>query len=136
MSNWMSFLRKLFSILAAQRAQIPDYSYWNNEVDWAKAKANGAAGALLRSSWGCYPDTKFEHFRNGCEAIGLPWGAYHYYDFRWSLAENLAAQQNALGGRFGKINQVGDFEQDPSNYPLKAIRAIAPGESPEEALDV
>lgn len=117
------------------RATIPDYSYWNGQVDFNKAKAKGAPAVILRSSWGMYADSMFETYRNQCEAINLPWIAYHYRDFRWSLDANLTAFKNALSGRFG-LREVEDLEQDPSTYPLKAIRPIQPHETPEQAMDI
>lgn len=117
------------------RATIPDYSYWNGAVNFQKAKDNGAPGVILRASWGMYPDTMFQTYRNQCEAIKLPWAAYHYYDFRWSLNDNLMAFENALAGRFG-FQAVMDLEQDPSAYQMKAARALLPNENPEQALDV
>lgn len=117
------------------RATIPDYSYWNGEVDFNKAKAKGAPGVILRASWGMYADSMFEVYRNQCDSIKLPWIAYHYRDYRWSLDANLTAFRNALSGRFG-CREVMDLEQDPSTYPLKAIRAILPHETPEQAMDI
>lgn len=118
------------------RATIPDYSYWNGAVNFQKVKDNGAPGVILRASWGMYPDTMFQTYRNQCEAINLPWAAYHYRDFRWSLNDNLAAFNNALAGRFG-FREAMDLEQDPSNYSaIKPLRALAVNETPEEALDV
>lgn len=118
------------------RATIPDYSYWNGKVDFNKAKAKDAPAVILRSSWGMYADTKFQEYRNQCEAINLPWLAYHYYDFRWTLDQNIAAFKNSLAGRFG-VREIMDLEQDPSNYAsIKPMQTVKAGEVPEEVLDI
>lgn len=118
------------------RATIPDYSYWNGQVDFNKPKAKGAPAVILRASWGMYSDTMFETYRNQCDAISLPWLAYHYYDFRWSLDQNIVAFKNSLAGRFG-VREVMDLEQDPSSYSsIKPMQFVKAGEIPEEVLDI
>lgn len=59
-----------------------DLSVHNGAVDFGALKQAGVGFAILRAGYGGdYPgqqDGKFEEYVRGCEAAGLPWGAYHY----------------------------------------------------------
>lgn len=62
-----------------------DISNHNGTIDFNKVKSSGINFVLIRSSWGWFnEDTMFRANVNGCEAVGLPYGLYHY-----SYARNL-----------------------------------------------
>lgn len=69
-----------------------DLSEMNGPVDFAALKAAGVRFVILRAGYGRdYPgqqDKEFEANVQKAEAIGMPWGAYHY-----------AYAQNAAGGK-------------------------------------
>ncbi len=59
-----------------------DVSYAQGNIDWAKVKASGVAFAMIRACYGWDDDSQIDrYFRanvQGCEAVGLPYGLYHY----------------------------------------------------------
>lgn len=62
-----------------------DISSHNGNIDFDKVKKAGISFAMIRSSWGWFnEDTMFRANVNGCEAVGMPYGLYHY-----SYARNL-----------------------------------------------
>lgn len=63
------------------QTNIIDVSTWQEGINWAKVKASGVQGAMLRSSFGRTEgqvDNQFEAHYKGAKAVGLPVGAYHY----------------------------------------------------------
>ena len=64
--------------------KVIDISYYQGNVDYAKVKASGVEGVILRSSYTGYgdlkqhTDAKFEEYYKGFKAIGMPMGVYHY----------------------------------------------------------
>lgn len=62
-----------------------DVSNHQGSINWQAVKNDGIDFAIIRSSWGWFnEDTMFRANVNGCEAVGLPYGLYHY-----SYARNL-----------------------------------------------
>lgn len=59
-----------------------DVSYAQGNIDWAKVKASGVAFAMIRACYGWDDDSQIDrYFRanvQGCEAVGMPYGLYHY----------------------------------------------------------
>ncbi len=59
-----------------------DVSYAQGNIDWAKVKASGVSFAMIRACYGWDDDSQIDrYFRanvQGCEAVGLPYGLYHY----------------------------------------------------------
>ena len=69
-----------------------DVSSWQGDVDWAKAKADGVEGAIIRLGygWGNYADAKAQRNINECKRLGIPFGIYWYsyaYDANCARAE-------------------------------------------------
>jgi GH25 family lysozyme M1 (1,4-beta-N-acetylmuramidase) len=62
-----------------------DISCFQSHIDWNKVKNSDVKFAMIRSSYGWFnTDTLFENHVKNCEAIGMPYGLYHY-----SYARNL-----------------------------------------------
>ncbi len=62
-----------------------DISSYQGNIDFNGVKSSGINFVMIRSSWGWFnEDTTFRANVNGCEAVGLPYGLYHY-----SYARNL-----------------------------------------------
>lgn len=62
-----------------------DISYSQGSIDFNAVKNSGINFVMIRSSWGWFnEDTTFRANVNGCEAVELPYGLYHY-----SYARNL-----------------------------------------------
>ena len=60
-----------------------DVSYSNGAIDWAKVKACGLVDfAIIRASYGWdnprQVDKQLSNNIAGCEAVGIPYGFYHY----------------------------------------------------------
>ena len=81
-----------------------DVSSWQGDVDWAKAKADGVEGAIIRLGygWGNYADAKAQRNINECKRLGIPFGIYWYsyaYDANCARAEgnDVAAKLRQMG---------------------------------------
>lgn len=50
------------------------------DIDWAKAKAGGVEGAIIRLGfgWGNDADAKAQRNINECKRLGIPFGIYWY----------------------------------------------------------
>jgi len=75
--------------------KLIDVSAHNGLIDWQKVKSYGVQGAIIRTGFGeehpSQIDTRFIANYNGCKAVGLPVGAYHYsYATTAAEAENEA----------------------------------------------
>lgn len=53
-----------------------DVSVWQGDIDWAKVKAAGIDGAIIRYADGDYLDTKFDRNMSQAKANGLHTGVY------------------------------------------------------------
>lgn len=62
--------------------KLIDVSAHNGVIDWQKVKNYGVQGTIIRTGFGeehpSQVDKQFEANYNGCKAVGLPVGAYHY----------------------------------------------------------
>jgi len=66
-----------------------DVSHYQGVIDWAKVKAAGIQFAFIKATDGATgTDPMFATNVKGCMAVGLPWGAYHFF----RPGENAAAQ--------------------------------------------
>ena len=87
-----------------QAKGVIDVSSWQGDVDWAKAKADGVEGAIIRLGygWGNYADAKAQRNINECKRLGIPFGIYWYsyaYDANCARAEgnDVAAKLRQMG---------------------------------------
>lgn len=56
-----------------------DISSHNRDINFSKVKNSGIQFVMIRSSYGWFnEDKKFKDNAKGCEAVGLPYGIYHY----------------------------------------------------------
>lgn len=91
--------------LFAQNAQgVIDVSEHNGTIDWAKVKANGVQGAIIRLgfAWGGRMDYQAKRNIAECKRLGIPFGIYWYsYAYEASQAareaETLVSQLRQLG---------------------------------------
>lgn len=61
--------------------KVIDVSKWNGKIDWAKVKASGVYGVIIRAGYGrliSQKDPTFESYYSGAKAAGLHIGAYWY----------------------------------------------------------
>jgi len=58
-----------------------DVSHWCGDIDWQTVHNSGMVKFVLmkatEGTW--YVDTQFLSNKAGCQSIGMPWGAYHYF---------------------------------------------------------
>lgn len=92
------------NLFVQQAKGVIDVSSWQGDVDWAKAKANGVEGAIIRLGygWGNYADAKAQRNINECKRLGIPFGIYWYsyaYDANCARAEgnDVAAKLRQMG---------------------------------------
>nr|WP_140494140.1 RICIN domain-containing protein [Bifidobacterium sp. UTBIF-78] len=59
---------------------VVDVSEWQGQIDWAKAKANGVEGAIIRLTygWGNGYDKYALYNISECKRLGIPFGIYMY----------------------------------------------------------
>ncbi len=92
------------NLFVQQAKGVIDVSSWQGDVDWAKAKADGVEGAIIRLGygWGNYADAKAQRNINECKRLGIPFGVYWYsyaYDANCARAEgnDVAAKLRQMG---------------------------------------
>lgn len=92
------------NLFVQQAKGVIDVSSWQGDVDWAKAKADGVEGAIIRLGygWGNYADAKAQRNINECKHLGIPFGIYWYsyaYDANCARAEgnDVAAKLRQMG---------------------------------------
>ena len=92
------------NLFVQQAKGVIDVSSWQGDVDWAKAKADGVEGAIIRLGygWGNYADAKAQRNINECKRLGIPFGVYWYsyaYDANCARAEgnDVVAKLRQMG---------------------------------------
>lgn len=92
------------NLFVQQAKGVIDVSSWQGDVDWAKAKADGVEGAIIRLGygWGNYADAQAQRNINECKRLGIPFGIYWYsyaYDANCARAEgnDVAAKLRQMG---------------------------------------
>lgn len=62
--------------------KVIDVSYHNGNIDWAKVKASGVDGAIIRCGYGSnsskQDDVKWKRNADACTKLGIPFGTYLY----------------------------------------------------------
>lgn len=77
---------------------VVDVSEWQGQIDWAKAKANGVEGAIIRLTygWGNGYDKYALYNISECKRLGIPFGIYMYsyaYDQGGAVGEGQYTAQ-------------------------------------------
>ena len=103
-NNTKAFFDYKNNLFAQQAKGVIDVSSWQGDIDWAKAKADGVEGAIIRLGfgWGNDADTKAQRNINECKRLGIPFGIYWYsyaYDANCARAEgnDVAAKLRQMG---------------------------------------
>ncbi len=101
-----------------------DVSAHQGRIDWEKVKNSGIQFAILRlgigSNIASQDDAFFEANVQGCESIGLPWGAY-LYSYALNLEDTRSEVQHALRLLNGKRPEYPVFfdMEDADGYKAK-----------------
>lgn len=103
-NNTKAFFDYRNNLFAQQAKGVIDVSSWQGDIDWAKAKADGVEGAIIRLGfgWGNDADAKAQRNINECKRLGIPFGIYWYsyaYDANCARAEgnDVAAKLRQMG---------------------------------------
>lgn len=98
-----------------------DVSYYDDSVDWARAKAAGIDFAFIRVTDGTqYRDPKFGAYWDGAKAAGVIRGAYQFF----RPAEDPIAQADLLLSLMGPL-EVGDL---PPVLDVEVSGSLPPSE--------
>ena len=115
-----------------------DISEWQGTVDFAKVKASGVQGIIIRIGYGdviSYPyqiDKQFERNYSECKRLGLPVGAY-FYCYATTVAEAQREAQGCLKLITGKqfelpilydVEEQSVFSKGYCNEVIKAFADI------------
>ncbi len=96
-----------------------DVSRWQTEINWLEARDAGVSFVFIKATeGGDVADPKFELHRQGAEKAGVPWGAYHYFYFCRTAAEQARwFIQNVPKG--ADLPHVLDMEWNPRSRTCK-----------------
>ena len=85
--------------------KVIDVSTHQGSINWAKVKASGVDGVIIRAGYGREADQKdvrLEDYYVGAKMAGLKVGAYHY-SYADSVADSLCEADVMLGWLRGKL---------------------------------
>lgn len=113
-NNTKAFFDYRNNLFAQQAKGVIDVSSWQGDIDWAKAKADGVEGAIIRLGfgWGNDADAKAQRNINECKRLGIPFGIYWY-----SYAEDASGSRQEGNDVVSKLCQFGVRPND-LKYPV------------------
>ena len=99
-NNTKAFFDYQNNLFVQQAKGVIDVSEWQGDIDWAKAKADGVEGVIIRLGygWGNNADKKAQRNISECKRLGIYW--YSYADTP-SIAKEEGAGVVAKLKRFG-----------------------------------
>lgn len=103
-NNSKAFFDYQNNMFVQQAKGVIDVSEWQGDIDWAKAKADGVEGAIIRLGYGegNNADKKAQLNISECKRLGIPFGVYWYsYADTPSLAKEEGADVVAKLKQFG-----------------------------------
>lgn len=103
-NNSKAFFDYQNNLFVQQAKGVIDVSGWQGDVDWAKAKADGVEGAIIRLGYGegNNADKKAQRNISECKRLGIPFGIYWYsYADTPSIAKEEGADVVAKLKQFG-----------------------------------
>ena len=113
-NNTKAFFDYRNNLFVQQAKGVIDVSSWQGDIDWAKAKADGVEGAIIRLGfgWGNDADAKAQRNINECKRLGIPFGIYWY-----SYAEDASGSRQEGNDVVSKLRQFGVRPND-LKYPV------------------
>lgn len=88
-----------------------DISRWQGNIDWNRLRRTGISFAFLKATeGGDHSDPEFQYYWQQARAAGLPRGAYHYYYFCRTGAEQAAWFISHVPRERGTLPPVLDLE--------------------------
>ena len=103
-NNTKAFFDYQNNLFVQQAKGVIDVSEWQGDIDWAKAKADGVEGAIIRLGYGegNNADKKARRSISECKRLGIPFGIYWYsYADTPSIAKGEGADVVAKLKQFG-----------------------------------
>ena len=103
-NNSKAFFDYQNNLFVQQAKGVIDVSEWQGDIDWAKAKADGVEGVIIRLGygWGNNADKKAQRNISECKRLGIPFGIYWYsYADTPSIAKEEGADVVAKLKQFG-----------------------------------
>lgn len=113
-NNTKAFFDYQNNLFVQQAKGVIDVSGWQGDIDWAKAKADGVEGAIIRLGYGegNNADKKAQRNISECKRLGIPFGIYWY-----SYADTPALAKEEGTDVVAKLKQFGVNPSDLA-YPV------------------
>lgn len=113
-NNSKAFFDYQNNLFVQQAKGMIDVSGWQGDIDWAKAKADGVEGAIIRLGYGegNNADKKAQRNISECKRLGIPFGIYWY-----SYADTPALAKEEGTDVVAKLKQFGVNPSDLA-YPV------------------
>lgn len=113
-NNSKAFFDYQNNLFVQQAKGVIDVSGWQGDIDWAKAKADGVEGAIIRLGYGegNNADKKAQRNISECKRFGIPFGIYWY-----SYADTPALAKEEGTDVVAKLKQFGVNPRDLA-YPV------------------
>ena len=103
-NNTKAFFDYQNNMFVQQAKGVIDVSEWQGDINWAKAKADGVEGVIIRLGYGegNNADKKAQRNISECKRLGIPFGIYWYsYADTSSIAKEEGADVVAKLKQFG-----------------------------------
>lgn len=113
-NNTKAFFDYQNNLFVQQAKGVIDVSEWQGDIDWAKAKADGVGGVIIRLGygWGNNADKKAQRNISECKRFGIPFGIYWY-----SYADTPSIAKEEGAGVVAKLKRFGVRASDLA-YPV------------------
>lgn len=113
-NNTKAFFDYQNNLFVQQAKGVIDVSEWQGDIDWAKAKADGVEGVIIRLGygWGNNADKKAQRNISECKRLGIPFGIYWY-----SYADTPSIAKGEGADVVAKLKQFGVSASDLA-YPV------------------
>ncbi len=113
-NNSKAFFDYQNNLFVQQAKGVIDVSEWQGDIDWAKAKADGVEGVIIRLGYGegNNADKKAQRNISECKRLGIPFGIYWY-----SYADTPALAKEEGADVVAKLKQFGVNPSDLA-YPV------------------
>ena len=113
-NNSKAFFDYQNNLFVQQAKGVIDVSEWQGDIDWAKAKADGVEGVIIRLGygWGNNADREAQRNISECKRFGIPFGIYWY-----SYADTPSIAKEEGTDVVAKLKQFGVNPSDLA-YPV------------------
>ena len=113
-NNSKAFFDYQNNLFVQQAKGVIDVSEWQGDIDWAKAKADGVEGVIIRLGYGegNNADKKAQRNISECKRLGIPFGLYWY-----SYADTPSIAKEEGTDVVAKLKQFGVNPSDLA-YPV------------------